>query len=158
MKIKFTFWSLCLLVVALQSCTNNALTDVFTSIPNQHWTYAQPCKSNLEIIDIHKKYNILINLRHTDDYRYSNIWFKISIIQPNKHKKTERIAFSIASPDGTWLGNTSGSLFTYQLPYKLNYNFAAKGKYTIVVEQNMRDNPLNGINDVGIRVEEVEEK
>lgn len=156
MKIKLITLFFFIAIATLQGCIDNAITDNFVSVPNQHWTYAQPIKSAVEITQPNKKYNILINLRHSDAYKYANIWFKVTIIQPNKSKKTERIEFTIANPDGAWLGTTSGSLFTYQLPYKQNYSFPHKGKYTILVEQNMRDNPLDGINDIGLRVEEVE--
>jgi len=158
MKIKVIIVAVFLKLMALQGCTDNAISDSFVNISNQHWTYAQPIKSLVEITDNKKKYNIFLNLRHTDEYKYANIWFKVSIIAPNKIKKTNRIEFSIASADGAWLGNTTGSLYTYQLPYKLNYTFPSNGKYTIVVEQNMRDNPLLGINDVGIRVEIIEKE
>jgi len=34
-----------------------------------------------------------------------------------------------------------------------NYKFPAKGVYHFEIEQNMRDNPLREVNDVGLRVE-----
>ncbi len=64
-----------------------------------------------------------------------------------------RQEFQLAMPDGEWLGNGSGNLFSYQLIYKENYKFASTGKYNLIVEQNMRDNPLKAISDVGIYVE-----
>jgi gliding motility-associated lipoprotein GldH len=39
------------------------------------------------------------------------------------------------------------------LIYKEGYKFPSVGTYTIIIEQNMRDNPLKNISDVGIRVE-----
>jgi gliding motility-associated lipoprotein GldH len=156
MKIELKSLLILMIFTTLQSCTDNAITDDFVTIPNQHWTYAQPSKSVAEITNTAKKYNIYINLRHTDAYKYANIWFKVTIINPDKTKKTERIEFDLATPEGAWLGTTSGNLFTYQLPYKENFHFTQKGKYVFFVEQNMRDNPLDGINDVGLRVEEAE--
>lgn len=139
----------------LQSCVDNSIVDNFFTIPNQHWTYAQPIKTVVQISNTTQKYNVFINFRHTDAYKYANIWFKVSIISPDKKKKTERVEFTIANTDGAWIGTTAGNLFTCQLPYKDNFKFSQKGKYLIVVEQNMRDNPLNGVNDLGLRVETV---
>jgi gliding motility-associated lipoprotein GldH len=34
-----------------------------------------------------------------------------------------------------------------------NFKFPEKGIYTFNIEQNMRDNPLHEVNDVGLRVE-----
>lgn len=156
MKNKVIFFAFLAVLTSLQSCVDNAVVDNFFAIPNQHWTYAQPIKTAVEISDPNKNYNLFINLRHTDAYKYANIWFKVSIVSPDKKKKTERVEFNLASTDGAWLGTTGGNLFTCQLPYKQNYRFAQKGKYLIVVEQNMRDNPLDGVNDLGLRVEVVE--
>jgi gliding motility-associated lipoprotein GldH len=49
-------------------------------------------------------------------------------------------------------------LYSYQLPIYLNYRFPAKGTYIFELEQNMRDNPLKEITDVGLRVEEASAK
>lgn len=156
MKHTFKIFSFLWLIIGFQSCVDNAVVDNFFAIPNQHWTYAQPIKTAFDISNTNKTHNLFINLRHTDAYKYANIWFKVSIISPDKKTKTERIEFNLASPDGAWLGTTAGNLFTCQLPYKQNFKFTQKGKYLIVVEQNMRDNPLDGVNDLGLRVEEVE--
>lgn len=155
MKNRFIIFVIGVLLISQQSCVDNAVVDNFFTIPNQHWTYAQPIKTVVEITNTTQNYNIFINLRHTDAYKYANIWFKVTIVSPDKKKKTERIEFNLATTDGAWLGTTAGNLFTCQLPYKENFKFSQKGKYLIVVEQNMRDNPLDGINDLGLRVETV---
>ncbi|MBC7758415.1 MAG: gliding motility lipoprotein GldH, partial [Phormidesmis sp. FL-bin-119] len=63
--------------------------------------------------------------------------------------------FKLALPDGEWLGSGSGNLYSYQIPLKENFKFTLKGKYVIELEQNMRDNPLDHVSDVGVRVEKV---
>lgn len=157
MKIKFKFFVFLGMVVCLQSCIDNAIVDNYFTIPNQHWTYVQPIKTVVEITNPSKNYNVYINFRHTDAYKYANIWFKVSIISPDKKKEIKRVEYSLATPDGVWLGTSAGNLFTCQLPLKQNYKFTKKGKYLFIVEQNMRDNPLDGVNDLGLRVEEVDE-
>lgn len=141
--------------VTVQSCNYGALVDTFDSIPNQNWTYIKPIKAVVEITDSTKSYNIYANFRHTAEYKYSNVWLRFHILGPNKKDVPERQEFQLAKPDGEWLGKGSGNLFSYQLIYKESYHFPFTGKYTILVEQNMRDNPLKYISDVGIRVEEV---
>ena len=36
--------------------------------------------------------------------------------------------------------------------FRTNYKFPAKGVYHFYIEQNMRDNPLREVSDVGLRV------
>ena len=150
-KTGFTLFSL---LWFLASCNNNALVDTFETIPNETWTYVKPIKASLEVNDSTKGYNIFVNFRHTADYRYANIWLRMRINGPDKKEFVERQEFQLALPDGEWLGKGSGNLYSYQLIYKENYKFKTKGKYTFTVEQNMRDNPLTGISDVGLKIEE----
>jgi gliding motility-associated lipoprotein GldH len=44
-------------------------------------------------------------------------------------------------------------MYSYQINFKENYKFPAKGTYIFELEQNMRDNPLDHVSDAGIRVE-----
>lgn len=152
------FRKLLLLVIlpllAIQGCVDkNVVVDTFESMPKQTWTYVKPVKTTLNVTDSTQAYNIYVNFRHTPEYKYANIWLRFHIIGPNQKDIPVRQEFQLAMPDGKWLGNGSGSLYSYQLIYKQDYKFAGTGKYTLLVEQNMRDNPLRGISDVGIYVE-----
>jgi gliding motility-associated lipoprotein GldH len=150
--IKIVF--LCIIAALFQSCTNDSLINTFESVPNQNWTYIKPIKASLAVTDSTKAYQIYVNFRHTSDYRYANLWLRFHIIGPDKKQIIERQEFQLALPDGQWLGKGSGSLYSYELIYKEKYKFKTKGNYTILVEQNMRDNPLRGVNDVGLRIAE----
>jgi len=154
MKRLKIYFSLFTLLWFLASCNNNALIDTFETIPNENWTYVKPIKASLAVSDSTKAYNIYVNFRHNADYRYANIWLRIHVTGPDKKEIVERQEFQLAMPDGEWLGKGSGNLYSYQLIYKEKYKFGKKGTYQILVEQNMRDNPLTGISDVGIRIEE----
>lgn len=150
-KLVFLF----IMVALFQSCTNESLINTFESVPHQNWTYIKPIKASLVVTDSTKAYQIYVNFRHTSDYRYANLWLRFHIIGPDKKQIIERQEFQLALPNGQWLGKGSGSLYSYELIYKENYKFKTKGNYAIIVEQNMRDNPLRGVNDVGLRIAEV---
>ena len=142
-----------MLVIALcQSCNSDVLVDTFETIPNQNWTYAKPIKAKVNITDHQKSYQINVHYRHSLDYKYANIWLRFQIIGPDKKSHIERKEFQLALPNGEWLGKGSGSLYSYELAYKDHYKFDQNGGYTIIVEQNMRDNPLTGVNDVGLKM------
>ena len=66
----------------------------------------------------------------------------------------------MASPSGKWLGVGFSAVKESKLWYKENYQFPAKGKYVLKIEQAMRkigDNEgvitLQGITEVGVRIE-----
>jgi gliding motility-associated lipoprotein GldH len=145
---------ICLGAVSFSACKDaKTLADSNFEIAGHNWSYTEKVQIPVLIEDSTITYNLYLNLRHTADYKYSNIFLLIHTISPNGKKITERKEFRLALPDGEWLGSGSGNLYSYQIPFKENYSFAAEGKYLIELEQNMRDNPLDHIYDVGIRIE-----
>ncbi|ATP58393.1 gliding motility lipoprotein GldH [Pedobacter ginsengisoli] len=152
-KLKVLLLSSVLMVLFLSGCDTNTLIDSNMSMPARNWSYPNKVKTLVEITDSSKPYNVYFKLRHTADYRYSNIFVLFHITGGGQKKHTRRYEYRLAQPDGQWNGSGSGNLFTYNLPLLTNYRFPAKGKYLLEVEQNMRDNPLAEISDAGIKVE-----
>jgi gliding motility-associated lipoprotein GldH len=145
----------CLLLVS--GCTDpKAVTDQNTEIGNNNWGYSNKIKHTVKIDDENIAYNLYLNLRVTGSYKYSNLFVLISQTNPDKKAAVTRYEFKLANPDGEWLGQGSGNLYSYQVPFRTSYKFPAKGVYTFQVEQNMRDNPLHEVSDVGLRVEKAE--
>ncbi len=142
------------IVLSVSGCTDRyRVIDENTEIANHNWTYLNKVKFSFKIDDEKAGYNLYMNLRVTGDYKYSNLFVLISQIGPDKKMATRRYEMKLANKDGEWLGKGSGNLYSYQVPFLINHKFAAKGTYTFFIEQNMRDNPLREVSDVGLRVE-----
>lgn len=140
----------------ISGCTDsNRIMDENTSIANHNWGYGNKVKFDVQIDDPAIPYNLYLNLRVTADYRYSNMFVLVyESGGPVKKPVSTRYELKrLASPTGEWLGKGSGSMYSYQIPFKTNYRFPAKGRYHFEIEQNMRDNPLRSVSDVGLRVE-----
>ncbi len=147
----------CFIILAscFQGCTDSAILDTNQEVPARNWTYAQVIRIPVTIKNPDQLYNLYMNLRHTADYKYSNIFVLIHQGGPAMKRTTERKEFKLAYPDGEWLGSGSGNFYSYQLLFRGNYKFPSAGTYIFEFEQNMRDNPLREISDVGIRVDPV---
>lgn len=142
------------IVAALSGCAGkNTITDQNVEISGHNWTYTSRIKFAFKIDDEKAAYNLYMNLRVTADYKYSNIFVLISQSGPGIKNASKRYEMRLANKDGEWLGKGSGNLYSYQEPFLVNHKFPAKGTYIFVIEQNMRDNPLKEVSDVGLRVE-----
>src|SRR5688572_6201465 len=129
MAFKHTTFILLFLGI-LSSCQDNStIADTNQAITNRNWSYINKVRVPVTIEDESAAYNVYINLRHTSDYRYSNIFLLIRNQGPDGKVVTVRKEFKLAYPDGQWLGKGSGNLFSYQLPFYENYRFPRKGKY-----------------------------
>lgn len=144
------------IILVFLACNEpGTLIDQNTEIENHNWSYSNKLKTEVKITDQNIAYNIYFNFRHSADYRYSNIFILVHETNPAHQTKTTRFEFKLANPDGEWLGNGSGNLYSYRLPLQTNFRFPTSGTYTFTLEQNMRDNPLREVADVGLRVEKV---
>ncbi len=113
--------------------------------------YNNPAKVQFEIADTLKTYAVKFNLRHTVDYRYSNLFVLMTVNGKDVNKKI-RYELKLATQTGEWLGKGSGDIYFKEFTLLKDFPFKHKGPYTITIEQNMRDNPLVGISDVGVQV------
>lgn len=141
-----------LLVTLFTGCTSSVI-DSNVELTDRRWTYRNHISTPFEIKDKTKAYNVYFKLRHTADYKYANI-FILAHFRDGKQMVTKRYQYKLAKNDGEWLGSGSGNVFSYTLPMLTNYHFPRNGKFAIEIEQNMRDNPLLEISDVGIKVNE----
>jgi gliding motility-associated lipoprotein GldH len=155
----FRFFRFLTLIVGLSvslfviSCTDNAAFDDNKDIDPKGWSFHDKPKFDVKI-EFPGVYNVFINLRHTDDYRYSNIFLLMYVTAPGqKEAEKRRVEVKLAEHDGHWLGNGSGNLYSRKVFVTDKIDFTKPGVYHFELEQNMRDEPLPEIADVGIRIE-----
>ena len=152
-KINLFVWiASSILITGIAGCTTNNVIDTNVELSQRNWSYVDKVKAIVEIKDPAKAYALKFKLRHTADYRYSNIFVLMHLSGPGLTKVIRRYEYRLAESDGQWLGKGSGNLYTYVLPLLSNYHFPQAGKYTIEIEQNMRDNPLKEVSDAGVMV------
>ncbi|QDW27198.1 gliding motility lipoprotein GldH [Pedobacter sp. KBS0701] len=142
-----------LLITSLFVGCTSSVIDSNVEIAGRRWTYRNHVSTTFEIKDNTKAYNIYFKLRHTADYKYANIFILVHF-KDGKKMVTRRYQYKLAKNDGEWLGSGSGNVFSYTLPMLTNYHFPHNGKFEIEIEQNMRDNPLLDVSDVGLTVSE----
>lgn len=142
--IVLSFW--------LLSCTNDAYFEENKVINDRSWDYNQKPSFSVKIEDNKAKYDVFINLRHTNQYDYSNLFVLLHEKGNHLLDTAYRKEIKIAELDGKWTGKPAGALYEIQFLAKSNFSFPDTGIYTFTLEQNMRVNPLPEINDVGIKL------
>lgn len=149
--VKYIIYSF-LIVQGLSSCNSNAIFDQNSTIKDRVWTYDQKPSYAVQVNDNTAKYNIYINLRHTSEYSYSNLFVLLHEKGSQLKDSAYRKEIPLAALDGRWLGKSAASLYSVSYLAKENFSFPDTGKYIFSIEQNMRENPLKDIVDIGIKV------
>ncbi|MFD2906171.1 gliding motility lipoprotein GldH [Sphingobacterium anhuiense] len=141
-----------ILIILLGACDSNTIIDKNVNINNKEWLHSDKPSFNIHISDISKKYDVWLNVRHTAKYPYSNLFVLVHEKGPKTKEYSYRKALKLAEADGKWTGKSAGSLYTQRSLIHQNYTFPDTGIYQFIFEQNMRDNPLVEISDVGLNI------
>lgn len=148
---------LCLFgALLLAGCADNVVFQADAPIPNGAWDHAFRPEFAFDITDTLSKHDVYIDVRHTGDYPYSNLHLFVDLAGPGGRAKRDTVECILADPTGRWLGKGTGFVYASRhakVLYRLGNRFPASGRYTIRIEQAMRDNPLPAVIDVGVSVE-----
>jgi gliding motility-associated lipoprotein GldH len=138
----------------LFSCTQLDIFEKNTAIPNYQWQSSFAATGNFAITDTAAPYNIFLVLRHTDAYRYNNIWLDLGFSEPGDSMHYQKLDLALATDAEGWHGSGMNDIWEVR---KLlgSKRFSRKGTYSFTIKQIMRDNPLLHIMSVGLRVERV---
>ena len=144
-------------VLGTQSCLNIDVFEKNVSIPNHEWTSDFKPEIKFEITDTTALYNIYLVLRHTNAYRYNNIWLNVYVQQPGDSIHRERLDLRLATDDNGWLGSGMDDIYEHRILINRGQplQFKKSGEYTFRLEHIMREEPLQYVKNVGIRVEKV---
>ena len=153
---KFILYGVFLFI--LGGCQLNHVFEKNTEVPDNKWDYKFIPQFKIEITDTIASYNMYVNIRHLEAYKYMNIWILMHVSSPDGKQQTERMALSLAQQDGRWLGEGLNGIWMLSSLAKRQFKFSHKGEYTFAIEHDMRINPLDDIMNIGLRLEKIEKK
>jgi gliding motility-associated lipoprotein GldH len=144
------------------NCDSNAVFDAYKPIPNQ-WNKDTVASFNFKAPDTTKTYNLFVNLRNTNDYKFSNLFLIVELNYPNGKAVKDTLEYKMAAPNGELLGTGFSDVKENKLWFRGfdgPFKFTEDGDYTVNIQHAMRNNGdikgivnLEGITDVGFRVE-----
>lgn len=143
-------------LLSLFACDNNRVFEAYEKIPETGWNKDSLVVFPFQITDTQQNNNLYISIRNDIKYKYSNLWLFIKIEEPGKIAVADTFEVVLADPTGKWLGEGFGGIKTQQVLYKRNVYFPETGEYKVIIQHGMRDEMLQEITDVGLRVEKAE--
>ncbi|OFX43479.1 MAG: hypothetical protein A2046_11555 [Bacteroidetes bacterium GWA2_30_7] len=141
------------IIFLLSSCDKKRYFEEYTEIPNQSWNRNNILRYNVNISDNKIPLNIFLDIRNSGKYNYSNLYVFLKTQSPEKIIRIDTIECVIADDNGRWLGKGIGDLWDNQILVRKNVVFPDTGNYIFEIEQAMRDESLEHISDVGLRIE-----
>jgi len=92
------------LLVCLFSCTQIEVYEKNSPIPQYEWQSGFTVTGSFNIPDTVNSYNIFLVLRHTDAYKYNNIWLNIGLQPPGDSLHFQKVDLQLGSDAAGWEG------------------------------------------------------
>ena len=139
---------LLLTATLLASCDHNVVYSEYRSLPFCGWDADSSLVFTPDITDTLSVYDVLLHVRHTQNYPYQNMWLFL-----DTPAGRDTIEFYLADQRGRWLGNGFGNIKEMPVLYATSVRFPHTGEYQYVIRQGMREECLHGVQDVGLTIE-----
>ena len=144
-------------VLLLAACAKIDLYEKVVAVPGQAWQSSYKPSFTFDISDTTAPYQLFLNLRHNNRYGYNNIWVKVHRQSPDGKVSTVPYELQLANNEKGWLAEGMDDLYAHRIPLTPPANdtfyFNRAGKYTFTIEHTMREDPLQHMMNVGLRIE-----
>lgn len=124
--------------------------SAFTTFRGAKWDYAEPVTFSVDTLrdSISRKGDIVLTLRHTNGYPFSNLWLEISSEKDDSILRTDTLNIMLADIYGAWLGHGSGPSIQVVDTVLRDTELAIHTNFR--VRHIMRVDTLQGIEQLGI--------
>ncbi len=144
---------LIIILVIISACNKDDIYNNTHDIKNSTWEASNVINFNFQVEDTLQPYDVYLNLRHTSQYQYRNLFLFIETTSPEGHTVKDTFECMLADKRGRWYGKGWGNMYQNKIPYKRYVRFPHSGTYSIEVKQAMRTKKLKHISDIGIEIE-----
>jgi len=152
-KNHFSLYFLLLFLLVLSSCDSKRFFEENKTIPKSVWNRYEKIRFDVMIADTSAAYDIYLNVRNDMTYPYANLYFFLETEPPAGRVYMDTVECTLADYSGKWMGKGFGSIKFNRFLFEKGVKFRKAGKYTFLCEQAMRVIDLQGIKDVGLRIE-----
>lgn len=143
--------------VVLSSCGPDYIFQKNYTFDSYGWAQSDSLFFSVPITDTLRIYNLYLDVDHTDDYAYQNMYVRIHTTFPDQQKLTERVSISLAKKSGQWNGECKGKNCQLRVNIQEGAFFNQPGDYTFMVEQFMRHDTLAAIRGIALMIEDTGE-
>lgn len=152
-RLLHTFCFLLLVACSFFSCTTIDLYEKTVNIPRHEWQSSFRPSFDFMVKDTSVSYRIFLVLRHNEKYNYNNIYVNLYVKRPGQDTaiKIQR-DLTLATDEKGWLTEGIDDIYEHRLELAGNERLQA-GPYTFTIEQVMREDPLQNVLNVGLRLE-----
>jgi gliding motility-associated lipoprotein GldH len=140
-------------LLVLTACDRSVVFEEHYALPSIGWHLNDKVVFEVPVNDTTSLHNLYIDVRNTTDYGYRNFYMFLEIKFPEGTILRDTIECLLADRTGQWAGKGFGKIRSNRFLFRTDVWFPEPGNYVFSIEQAMRNEVLEGISDVGLRIE-----
>jgi len=141
------------MTLLITSCGSNVTYTENYLMKDRVWRLMDVKLFNVQITDTASINDIFFTIRTGADYPYRNIFLFVSTFAPDGNILTDTLEYFLADDKGVRYGKGFGDVRELKLPYREYVFFPQRGEYKFRVQHGMRIEDLQGVYDIGLRIE-----
>lgn len=135
------------------SCQEQPFYETYVPVNNAGWYADSIASFEIEVEDTLSAYRVELNFRANNSYPYSNLYLFRKIYSEQGLEYADTANLIMADAYGKWLGDGFGELKTFKRVFRRQpLRFSHTGTYRFEIVQGMREDPLIGVEDIGISI------
>jgi gliding motility-associated lipoprotein GldH len=151
-QIKKLFLLLVPFALFLNSCATIDIYEKTVTVPGHAWENSFRPSFDFTIKDTLSLYQPFLVLRHNEKYNYNNIYINLYVKGPGQDTATKFQRNLQLATNEKWTATGMDDIYEHRIELG-DAQSLKEGNYQFKIEQIMRENPLQNVFDVGIRIE-----
>ncbi len=152
-KAKLRLLILVPLALLLGSCNEDVVFEKSQDLDSDGWHMNDVVTFQKEISDTTQLFDIFLNVRNNHEYPYSNFYVFFHTTFPSGTVYKDTIEMILADRQGNWTGEGFGKIKSNSFHFRKDVWFPEQGEFTFTIQHAMRDEYIEGISDIGMRIE-----
>jgi gliding motility-associated lipoprotein GldH len=138
------------------SCNDRSIAEAQRLIHPSGWHKDSLATVVLQLNDTVHSCDIILTLRHDDDYPYNNLILSLTATAPSGVTVCDTVEYRLTDEREVWTGKKGGRWIDTRLGFRHDVRFTQSGLYTFAIAHLMRNETLPGVGAVGVRIEQTE--
>jgi gliding motility-associated lipoprotein GldH len=134
----------------MTACGENHFYKSSILLEDSNWSYNDTLTYSVNVLDTSIHYDIGLEIIHTSDFAYQNLYVQILTMFPDGKLLTQTLPIDFADFTGLWYGKCRSEICTLRVMLQENALFDQVGDYGFKIMQYMRIDPVAGIREVSM--------
>src|SRR5210317_1354955 len=122
-------------LLSLSSCSSDCTEIGVEKIDVNGWAYQDSIEFNLIATDTNDYYDLVLELEHSPDFNFQNLYIQSSTHFPSGETIMDPISINLGDLSGTWNGECSRKACVAPVLLRSQFRFLETGNHKIVFEQ-----------------------